>query len=199
VFRRYVCGESSRGYGRWFAAACAEIETDPRRKLRAFYVAKGWPHDERFRAAFERMNLYHSGYALAVLARLERSLQRSSEVVSLDQCQIEHVMPQTIGDDEEGKDWKNSLGEGWEQTWATWLHTPGNLTLVGGDYNASMSNQAFEAKKPILSESRVYLNVHFRNPSLQTWTAKEIAERARTLSSMARTLWPGSEVAQTTI
>ena len=39
---------------------------------------------------------------------------------------IEHIMPQTLT-----PQWKEELGENWQQIYDTYLHTFANLTLTG--------------------------------------------------------------------
>ncbi len=54
---------------------------------------------------------------------------------------IEHIMPQTINDDEYGQSWKQMLGEDHERIHGEYLHTLANLTLTG--YNPGYSNRPF--------------------------------------------------------
>lgn len=194
VLRRYVCSESSRAYSRWFCVVCKELGTDMEAGLRQFLQGKGWPDDTRFQQAFIKMDLYQSKYGRAVLDGLELSLQRASERVALDKCSVEHVMPQTIEDDADGEAWMEMLGDDWRAVHASWLHTPGNLTLVGHDYNSSMSNRAFATKKPVLGSSKVYLNKHFQTEELVKWNAEAIRQRGKTLAKRASSLWPGAPV-----
>jgi uncharacterized protein with ParB-like and HNH nuclease domain len=191
VLRRYVCGQSSRGYSTWFVAACRELGAEPAKSVLTFLRAKGWPSDDEFRVKFIRHNLYQSKYDRAVLGALELAIQAKSEPVLLDGCSIEHVMPQTIDEaDDDGKAWIAVLGADWKQLHAEWLHTAGNLTLVGADYNAEMSNRAFELKKPVLGASKVYMNQHFKGDALKTWSQGEIEARAKLLADLAIKVWP---------
>ncbi|MGH7208799.1 MAG: HNH endonuclease family protein, partial [Nitrospiraceae bacterium] len=105
---------------------------------------------------------------------------------------IEHVMPQTIDEeDENGKAWVDALGQAWRKVQGAWLHTPGNLTLVGYPYNIEMQNRPFEDKKSVLSESKVYLNRHFADPGLATWDETHIKERGERLAEVAARVWMG--------
>ena len=52
----------------------------------------------------------------------------------------EHIMPQTLT-----PQWKEELGENWQQIYDTYLHTFANLTLTG--FNTSYSNHSFQEKK----------------------------------------------------
>ena len=73
---------------------------------------------------------------------------------------------------------------------AEWLHTPGNLTLVGADYNSEMSHRAFEIKRPVLAASKVHLNQHFKADLLRTWSQGEIEARAKLLADLVIKVWP---------
>lgn len=190
VLRRYVCVYSSRAYSTWFVTACKEPAV-PASSVLTFLAGKGVPSDDEFKAKFVRFGLYESKYDKAVLRVLESELQVASEPVVLDGCSIEHVMPQTIDEHEDdGKAWIACLGTAWKSLHAEWLHTPGNLTLVGADYNSGMSNRPFTIKKPVLSESKVYLNHHFKPATLTAWTAVEIESRANAMAERAAVLWP---------
>ena len=190
VLRRYVCSESSRAYSRWFCIVCKELGVDIEGNLRSFLEGKGWPDDTHFEQAFIKMDLYQSKYGRAVLDGLELSQQRDSERVALDKCTVEHVMPQTIEDDADGEAWMATLGADWRAAHASWLHTPGNLTLVGHDYNSAMKNRPFPTKKPVLAASKVYLNKHFADGGIEKWSADEIAARGMGLAKLAAAVWP---------
>ncbi|WP_437578704.1 HNH endonuclease family protein [Sorangium sp. So ce887] len=83
-----------------------------------------------------------------------------------------------------------ALGEPWRPVHAEWLHTLGNLTLVGADYNSEMSNRPFEIKKPVLGQSKVYLNQCFEAEVLKTWSKDPIEARAKLLADLAIKVWP---------
>ena len=192
VLRRFVCGRTSRAYSSWFVTACRNLGVDPEGRVLGFFREKGWPADDEFKARFVRFNLYSSKYDRSVLGSLELASQAKSEPVVLDGCTIEHVMPQTIEEDEaDGKAWVAGLGEAWKAVHGEWLHTPGNLTLVGADYNVTMSNRAFEVKRTVLAGSRVYLNKHFQTLTVATWAAGEIEARGKALAELAVRVWPG--------
>jgi uncharacterized protein with ParB-like and HNH nuclease domain len=191
VLRRYVCGVGSRAYNRWFCSACKLLKDKPLTNLVAFFKDKGWPSDPEFLPKFQRINLYSGKYDRAILEGIEWSLQAASEPVLLDGCWIEHVLPQSVTDDADGKAWKAALGPDWDKVHAEWLHTPGNLTLVGSDYNIAMEKKPFEAKKPVLAASKVYLNQHFANPELKTWDRDAIMARGMRLAQAAAKVWAG--------
>lgn len=106
-------------------------------------------------------------------------------------CWIEHVLPQGIDpeDADAGQVWIDALGPEWKQVQERWLHTPGNLSLVGADYNRDMSNAAFSVKKPVLAASKVYLDDYFKADDLTAWNQDQIRQRGTTLAEKAATVW----------
>lgn len=192
VLRRLVCDYSSRAYSSWFVTVCKSLTQNPAHAVIQFLHDKGWPSDAEFIPKFIHFNLYQSKYSRAVLAALETLKQVTYEPVLLSGCSIEHVMPQTIDEQEnDGSSWINTLGAEWRRVHGEWLHTPGNLTLVGANYNREMSNKPFNIKKPMLIASKVYLNDYFKNPAILTWGEAYIEERGRKLAEMATRIWIG--------
>ena len=102
---------------------------------------------------------------------------------------IEHVLPQAWhknwpieNDDDEVIDRRDHM-----------IHTIGNLTLVSGPLNSSLSNAAWDRKKEVLAEHSVlYLNKHLVNDAPQTWNEISIEARAMWLHERAILVWPHS-------
>jgi hypothetical protein len=99
---------------------------------------------------------------------------------------IEHVMPQTIGNDKAGRWWQAELGDTWEDLQRKWLHTIGNLTLTG--YNTPLSNKEFPRKQAEFKKSNLRLNKWFAK--VDCWTDTEIAARAASIADAVVSLWP---------
>ncbi len=181
IFRRFVCGESSRGYGQMFVRAIDLEAEDPMLALDKYLLARGWPHDERFVDSFIRLPLYKRGYAREVLETLELA-RGHKERADLSRTQVEHVMPQTLNDD-----WIDDLGDEPERVHSDWLHTPGNLTLSA--YNQEVGNQSFAVKRARFATSNVGLTRDVAAP--MQWTEQEIAERGQRMAQEAAGLWYG--------
>jgi hypothetical protein len=186
VLRRSICGESTRAYGKWFAEAITMIRGNPRADLQTYWLARRWPDDAAVRERLPSFELYRreSTKARVILEGLEESFGHR-ERVDLTTLTIEHVMPQTITNNKNGKAWKEMLGEEWEQTHDALLHALGNLTLTG--YNNELSNSAFETKQVELAKSHLDLNTYFTNRP--KWDAKAIRERSVALTERALVLW----------
>jgi hypothetical protein len=95
ILRRFISGESSRGYGQMFGRALGKDEGAPLSALKAYLLERGWPDDQQFQNAFVQFPLYQRGYKHEVLASLERA-RGHKEPASLSATQVEHVMPQTL-------------------------------------------------------------------------------------------------------
>jgi hypothetical protein len=126
---------------------------------------------------------------LSALDRAQQSAMRERISIQGD-LTVEHVMPQS-----------------WEQHWPppdasvataddtaeerrnVLLHTFGNLTLITGTLNASISNGPYEPKRvEIARKSALVLNAWFQNQS--TWNEEEIHRRGKALLEIAKTVWP---------
>lgn len=105
---------------------------------------------------------------------------------------IEHIMPQTLT-----PQWKQALGENWQEIHEKYLHAFANLTLSG--YNANYSNHPFNEKKEGYIDSKGNQIYGFNDSGyrlsnyLKTcikWTEKEIQEREKILLEKFIRLWP---------
>jgi hypothetical protein len=181
ILRRFVCGDSSRGYGQMFVRALARDLSDPVATLENYLLERGWPDDRRFVDAFVLFPLYRRGYAREVLEALERA-RGHKEQADLSKVQIEHVMPQTLT-----PAWEAELGADAARVHAEWLHRPGNLTLSA--YNQEMSNQPFAVKRKRFDASNVVLTRQLGKR--ERWSEDVIRERGTQLAEAAVALWTG--------
>lgn len=186
--RRHICGENSRPYAQWFCEVCSDLGDDPLDNLRAFLKDRkgGWPNDKKFEDAFVSHSLYDSKYRLPVLYLIERRLENDQKLalrINIDDCQVEHIMPQTLNES-----WKNDLGDDINQH-KEWLHTLGNLTLLDSKGNRHLSNKSFEEKRGLFDKDAIPLNNGISKK--RQWGIKEIKERGRKLAKIATRIWPG--------
>lgn len=191
LMRRYVCEKNTRQYIDWFVELCGKMDDDPVNNLHTYLTDKGWPEDREFIAAISNVEIYKKKIKSIFFSRIEEYLQNPSEKVNLEKCEIEHVMPQTINpENEDGRSWISMLGTDWEETHGKILHTAGNLTLVGADYNKAMQNKRFIIKKNSLQQSKVYMNQYFSQDGLDKWSVDEILSRSSNLANYACKIWP---------
>ncbi|WP_259327453.1 HNH endonuclease family protein [Bacteroides stercoris] len=93
--------------------------------------------------------------------------------------------------------WKEELGENWQQIYDTYLHTFANLTLTG--FNTSYSNHSFQEKKDGYTDRKGNKINGFKNSAFclsnylkqcSKWTIDEIKERQQILLENFLRLWP---------
>lgn len=181
IMRRFICSESSRGYGRMFVRALATPSDDPMQTLEEFLLERGWPDDHRFQVAFVEFPLYLRGYTREVLRALEEA-RGHKEPADLKNAQVEHVMPQTLSNS-----WHESLGEEAERLHAALLHRPGNLTLSA--YNQELWNHAFQIKRERYAQSNIALTRELADQS--AWGEAQIRDRGWKLATDATMIWIG--------
>ena len=71
------------------------------------------------------------------------------------------------------------------------IHSIGNLTLVNGRLNASLSNAPWLDKRNTLNQHTVlFLNKRLLDEAPDKWDEELIEERARYLSKLAANVWP---------
>ncbi len=181
ILRRFICGESSRGYGQMFVRALGRDSGDPAKALESYLLDRGWPDDHQFETAFVEFPLYQRGYTREVLETLERA-RGHKEPADLQAAQVEHVLPQTLSNT-----WVESLGSEAERIQADWLHRPGNLTLSA--YNQELWNHAFATKRRRYADSNIVITRELA--SFDRWAEEEIRSRGRALAKEAASIWIG--------
>ncbi len=181
ILRRFIAGESSRGYGQMFVRALANDKGESLSALEEYLLDRGWPDDHQFTTAFVTFPLYERGYTREILETIERS-RGHKEPASLADAQVEHIMPQTLSDG-----WKTTLGASAEIVHNDWLHTPGNLTLSA--YNQELWNHDFSTKCARYAQSNIVLTRELA--SRTEWGEDEIRVRGMQLAAEATAIWIG--------
>ncbi|HWX17727.1 MAG TPA: DUF262 domain-containing protein [Chthoniobacterales bacterium] len=97
---------------------------------------------------------------------------------------VEHIMPQKLS-----PEWQNALGPLWQQVQAEFLNTFGNLTLVTGEWNSSLSNSPFPIKLDKFLRHALVLNSKYFVSGME-WGRDEILERAEFLTEQILVIWP---------
>lgn len=133
---------------------------------------------------------------LYLLSRLEAHLRtvQAEDVSWLRNIQIEHVMPRKWQ-----KHWPLSgeKGEGFaseEEDRDYVINCLGNLTLVTGKLNNSVSNGPWRRKRKALDKHSVlFLNKDVLEQGGDSWTMADIEERSDRLAELALEIWPGPD------
>jgi uncharacterized protein with ParB-like and HNH nuclease domain len=181
IIRRFICSESSRGYGQMFVRAIDTAAANPLQALEIYLLQRGWPDDARFESSFSSFPLYQRGYTKTVLETIERE-RGHKEPAALQAAQVEHIMPQTLNGG-----WLADLGADATRIHAEWLHRPGNLTLSA--YNQELWNHPFGVKRQEYVNSNIVITRELSTRT--TWGEAEIKERGEGLAHEAAGIWIG--------
>lgn len=188
--RRYLTGEPSNYTNRMFPSLIPELSgSDVPTSLRRALARKNYPSDKRLLETLKGIELYDNRSQRRLVFILEAINRAYSDgtggYTMLDgAATVEHIMPQTLN---EG--WKRYLGPDWERIHREYVHTFGNLTLVTGDWNASLSNLPFDQKRERLNQHALLMNQRYFE-SVGTWDEQAILQRAEHLSQIVLSVWP---------
>jgi len=191
IFRRIILKYPSNSHSRTFASLHGKIVPENYlESLQAAFLLMGWPRTfprgEQFRKEFIACNFYdclrhRRNYWLY---RYENYQRKEPVYFDEHQLSVEHIMPQTLTEE-----YKQTLGENWEEIHGELLNTPGNLTITG--YNSELGNHSFPKKRDMLNgfaTSPFYLNRDLAK--LEQWNDGEILARANRLFERFMMIWP---------
>jgi hypothetical protein len=166
-----------------------------------------WPDDARFKQAWLAnpvYNLIGAARVQYVLRAIEKRLHeaKTERIEILSSLTVEHVLPDDwieqwpLANGQRGVTWVEQYDKTRDQkdVEATQKrdrlkHTFGNLTLLTQPLNSSVSNSAFDIKKPeIIKNSALALNRYFHDKDV--WDDSSIEARGESLFELASTLWP---------
>ena len=158
-----------------------------------------FPKDKELVECFKTRQIYKLPieYRCFLFERLENenSLEANPNIISGLENQtitIEHIMPQTLT-----TQWKEDLGENWEEIHNKYLQTFANLTLTG--YNSNYGNRSFDEKKSGYTNKKGEQIFGFKDSGYRLsnyiktcdkWTLTELEERQQLLINKFQKLWP---------
>ncbi|GAA9678357.1 DUF262 and DUF1524 domain-containing protein [Helicobacter pylori] len=189
LVRRAVCGLGTNSLNKVFPSFTKHIQKDEYFKsLEAHfgYLTNNqrFPNNDEFKDRLITIDFYNKfkKKTKCFLERLE-NFDDPKEPVDTKGLTIEHIMPQTLEEE-----WKRDLGENFQAIHNKYLHTIGNLTLTG--YNFEYSNKSFQEKKDMekgFKNSPLRLNQGLRD--LESFGEEEIKKRANDLADLALKIW----------
>lgn len=199
IFRRQICGLPTNILNKIFFRLHREIinydHSDSnyfekfKYKLLMKTDSSRFPNDEEFASKFIEYEIGKkpNKKIIYILERFENfSTKEDKDIYSHwdnNIYSIEHIMPQTLSDQ-----WKEDLGENYEEIHNTWLQRIANLTLTG--YNSKYSNRIFNDKKNMENGFRDSgLRLNFEIAENNKWTKNEIETRANNLKNKALKIW----------
>nr|WP_301280716.1 DUF262 domain-containing protein [Rhodococcus sp. RD6.2] len=198
LVRRAVCRLTPKNYNRLFLELLRRLssgETPAHETIEQFLVQQDsdsglWPSDEDLAKSLRTLPLYR----LLKRDRLQRVLlafenhlttDRTEPVPASSKLSIEHLMPQSWSEN-----WPLPPGlaaESEEEQRDSLLHTIGNLTLVTGKLNSSLSNGSWATKREhLLTYSALTLN----RTLPRDWTTTQIEHRSEAFAQAAIAIWP---------
>ena len=188
VFRRAICEVPPNSLNKTFANLTKEIDKENYlESLKAAFINKKtykrFPTDDEFKQSFVIKNVYNYRSRHYLLDRLENFEHK--EPINTGEYTIEHIMPQNPNLLPE---WRDELGENWQEIHNEFLHTIGNLTLTG--YNPELSDRPFIEKRDMkggFADSHLRLNHSMAN--LEHWNKEEIQKRGLEIANLALTIW----------
>lgn len=199
VMRRIICKAPTNALNKVFMNLSKEIKKIPNYKEHYVDIFKyvllnkkssqRFPNEEEFKVKFLECDIYSwkSKNKVYLLEQLEN--HDNNEKVDIENLindkilSIEHIMPQTLT-----PSWKSLLGENYNEIYAKYIGTIGNLTLTG--YNSNLSNKSFIEKRDMekgFKESRLKLNKYLS--SIDEWNENTIKIRAEKLFKIAADIW----------
>jgi len=192
AFRKILVDNTTQGLNKLFITLARDIKKEASWQedyinilnyiLLEKRISQRFPDNEEFENALINKEIYklqskNRNFLLESLENFE-----SAYPIDLNELTVEHIMPQTLT-----KDWKNKLGDNWQDVYNKYLHTLGNLSLTAK--NAELSNNSFENKQQIdFQTSKLTLN--FKLDGLDTWNEERILDRAKSLIRNAKDIWP---------
>lgn len=203
LVRRMICELSTKNYNNLFVDAVKKLwDAEPEQIgaiIRTHLLSQTsdigrWPDDNVFQEAWQKVEAYKRFKPQIrlrmVLEALE--LQRRTSGLTEDiplpkkKLSIEHIMPRgwteanwpLPNDTPEAKEARESL-----------IHTFGNLTMVTGALNSTLSNDPWTKKiKTLQKFSILLLNADLQ--SVSEWSEAAIKSRGKDLFKLAQKIWP---------
>lgn len=215
--RRIICNYPANALQKMFSTLHADIDkiykrhkkrgielTLPYSQVLKYVLLKkqgtvSFPQDNEVKELFPYRQIYRipSSYRCFLFERMENenSPEANDTIVQKmmsGEFTIEHIMPQTLT-----PQWRQELGDDWEDIYNTYLHTFANLTLTG--FNISYSNHSFKEKKEGYIDRKGNKIDGFDNSAFRLsnymkhcdkWTLNELKERQQILLNNFLGLWP---------
>lgn len=195
VFRRAISGIPTNSLNKTFMMIANKINSEKYlNSVKAYMIMldsyKVFPDDERFKSDFIIKDIYNIRIRNYILSKLENFKNKAP--INIENFTIEHIMPQNKNPLQE---WKEALGDSWQEIQKTYLHTIGNLTLTA--YNSEMSDKPFTEKLEMVGgfkESALRINGYVVKQAI--WNESTIKERANQLYDIAKEIWKYPELTE---
>lgn len=216
MIRRFMWSLTTKNYNKFFVSVLAKAKVAHREGksvasairaelLRSQEWSAVWPDDEGFEEGWCWKKLYvrsRPDRAVMILSALENaSRTNKNERVNIQSgLTVEHLLPQNGELDDypyaSDEDYEREEDEPVEEGRDDMMHTVGNLTLLTGPLNSSVSNGPWPKKtRAIVEDSDLRLNAWLRNDPPKVWHEGKIWERSEELFDLAKEVWPRPDIA----
>lgn len=188
VFRRAICEVPTNSLNKTFVLLIKAIDKNNylesiKATLILYKKYRIFPTDIEFKKNLMIKDVYGFRNNRFLLDNLE--LYGQKEKALLEECSIEHIMPQN---ENLPKEWQQELGPNWRNIHENSKHIIGNLTLTG--YNTELGDKPFKEKRDMVGG---YRDSIFRLSKdlidLEHWNEEEIIKRTEKLSDLAVNIW----------
>ncbi|MCG2700228.1 DUF262 domain-containing HNH endonuclease family protein [Candidatus Parcubacteria bacterium] len=122
-------------------------------------------------------NFYNLKSGKFLQSLIEGYLTKSRPNFDDKRLQVEHIMPQTLNDE-----WKNELGENYQQIYDDYINNIGNLTLIR--HNPELGNNSFIDKKEVYENHAGMQIAKNKIIDQDNWGEEQIKNRAKYLVKM---------------
>jgi uncharacterized protein with ParB-like and HNH nuclease domain/predicted transport protein len=200
IVRRVICEIPTNSLNKTFATFYKKIKKQKYvQSVLAEYATKDsyrvFPTDEEIREKLLSKNIYILKIKNYILEMLENQSHKEPITITGLGLTVEHIMPQNPN---LKKEWKEMLGENWEEIQRLYLHTIGNLTLTA--YNRELSDRSFEEKKTIKGG---FIDSHLRLNNdlcqLDIWNENTIIERTKRITDQIIKIWAYPDIDESDI
>lgn len=198
IVRRSICEIPTNALNKVFAAMKNHInEKDYLNSIKAYYILcdekKIFPADDVFKTRFMIKDIYNMKIVDYILSHFEN--YDNKNYVDISKLTKEHIMPQNEDLCIKWPEWKEMLGDNWQEIHDKYLHTIGNLTLTA--YNSEMSDNPFMTKMEMkggFKESALRINSYVIKQTV--WNENKINERANEMTDKALEIWKYPKLSQ---
>jgi uncharacterized protein with ParB-like and HNH nuclease domain len=195
ILRRLICGLPTHSLKNVFLSIIKNLDennyVDSIEKI--LMSKKGqskFPVDDEFKSNFLTRDIYNIKINTRKYIFEQLENYNSKEIVNIENCTIEHIMPQNPRLSDK---WRNALGSNWKEIQRKYVHTIGNLTLT--EHNSEMGDKFFLEKKDIcFSQSSIRMNQDLK--SITTWNESEIIKRANRMIDHSLNIWTLPDIAE---
>jgi len=140
------------------------------------------PSDDQFTTSFRYKSTWASKAARYVLSRIELSKGTGETLLNSKTLSLEHIFPKSPSEEcekEVGKDITNILPK---------TNSIGNLTLILGKWNQTMSNKPYSYKnQKFYHKSDIKITRELSK--INSWNSKKVEERCEDFCKICLTLW----------